>query len=125
MKITEDPRLHWYAARFNPTKRDPTGVVDGDTFNITLDLGDFIYVQKALRLYGINAPEMSTPEGKDAKAWAIGWAENHCPDGMFIVKTGLDPEGKYGRILGTVYAPDGACFNTDIVAAGHAVVYLP
>lgn len=121
-----DPRLYWYAAQLNPSKRDPTGVVDGDTMNAVVDLGAYVYVHKALRLYGINAPEMATQAGKDAKAWAVQWFQTHCPDGIFIMKSsGPDPEDKYGRLLATVYALDGAVYNVEIVAAGHAVVYLP
>lgn len=121
-----DSRLYWYTAWLNSSKRDPTGVVDGDTINAVVDLGAYTYVHKALRLYGINAPEMATQAGKDAKAWAIQWFQTHCPDSVFIINSnGPDPGDKYGRLLSTVYAPDGAVYNTDVVAAGHAVVYLP
>lgn len=121
-----DSRLYWYAAQLNPSKRDPTGVVDGDTMNAVVDLGAYVYVHKALRLYGINAPEMSTPAGKDAKVWANQWFQTHCPNGLFVIKSnGPDPEDKYGRLLATVYAPDGAVYNDDAVSTGHAVVYLP
>lgn len=120
-----DDRLYWYAGQLNPSTHQPTGVVDGDTVNSVIDFGAFIYVHKPIRMYGINAPEMATPEGKVSKQWAIAWFQTHCPDGIFVFKSALDPEDKYGRLLGTVYAPDGACFNDDIVAAGRAVVYLP
>lgn len=123
--MSADERLYWYAAQLNPTHRDPSGVVDGDTINAVVDFGAFIYVHKPLRMYGINAPEMSTPEGKLAKQWAIAWFVQHCPDSTFVMHSSLPPEDKYGRLLANVFASDGACFNYDIVAAGHAVVYLP
>lgn len=120
--------LYWYLATLNPSHRDPGGIVDGDTFNVVLDLGDYNYRHIALRLYGINAPEMSTQAGKDAKVWAISWFANNV-GGIsvpFILKSnGVDPEDKYGRLLATVYSPDGHCYNDEIVAAGHAVPYLP
>lgn len=125
MNITSDPRLHWYPAQLNPSAHSPTGVVDGDTVNSVVDFGAYIYVHKPLRLYGINAPELSTQAGQDAKTWAIQWYQTHCPVGQFIMKSALDPEDKYGRLLATVYAADGACYNDDIVAAGHAVPYFP
>jgi endonuclease YncB( thermonuclease family) len=118
--------LFWYGCVLNPSKRDPLGIVDGDTVNAIVDLGDYCYRHMALRLYGINAPEMKTQAGKDAKLWAIDWYQTNCPDGFFIIKSNdTDPEDKYGRLLATVYAPSGQCYNTDIVAAGHAVPYLP
>lgn len=117
--------LYWYAAKLEPTKRDPTGVVDGDTMHTVVDMGAYIYVHKPLRVYGVNAPEMSTADGKTAKQWAIDWFGRHCPGGVFVIHTGIDPEDKYGRLLATIYGPDGAVFNDDIVSTGHAIPYLP
>jgi endonuclease YncB( thermonuclease family) len=117
-----EEHLYWYAAVLQPTKRDVTGVVDGDTVHATLDMGDFIYRQKPLRLFGINAPEMSTEAGKISKAYSINWFQLHCAKGSFIMRSnGLDPEDKYGRLLATIYAPGGECLNDDLVNAGMAV----
>jgi micrococcal nuclease len=100
-------------------------VVDGDTMHVMVDLGMDIGVRTTLRVYGINAPEMATAEGKAAKTWAIAWFAENCPDGKFVIRTVKDKREKYGRYLATLVAPGGANFNEDIVAAGMAVVYLP
>lgn len=118
-----EDRLYWYAAELRPTKRDPLGVVDGDTFNVTIDFGCFTYIQKALRVANINAPEMSTDAGKAAKVWALAWMAAHAPDGGLIIHTHLDPSDKYGRVLAMVYSTDGHCYNDDIIAEGHAVPF--
>lgn len=115
--------MYEYTAWGIDTKRDPLGVVDGDTLNVGIDVGFEWSGRMTLRLYGINAPEMKTPEGKIAKLWAIDWFHQHCPDGRFIVNTIQDKTEKYGRYLAVVTAPDHAVFNNDIVAAGHAVIY--
>jgi endonuclease YncB( thermonuclease family) len=117
--------MYEYPAWGLNSDRDPLGIVDGDTMHVGVDLGLDIATQLTLRLYGINAPEMSTQAGRDAKAWAIGWFQTHCPDNKFTVRTVKDQREKFGRYLATVVAPDGANFNTDIVAAGHAVTYFP
>lgn len=114
-----------YLAWGVPSARDPLGVVDGDTMHVGVDLGLDVAINITLRLYGINAPEMSTQAGKDAKAWALEWFAQHCPDGQFVVQTVKDSREKYGRYLATVIAPDGHNYNMDIVAAGHAVPYFP
>lgn len=114
-----------YVASGDASDRDPLGVVDGDTMNLYIDKGLDEYRKLTVRCYGINAPEMSTQEGKDAKAWAIAWFQQHCPDGMFVLKTIKDNRDKYGRYLGIILAADGAVYNDDIVAAGHAVPYFP
>lgn len=105
--------------------RDPLGVVDGDTLNVGVDLGFAVAHNVTLRLFGINAPELSTQAGRDAKVWAIGWFAQHCPAGRFTVSTIKDDRDKYGRYLATVTAPDGAVFNDDVVAAGQAAPYFP
>jgi endonuclease YncB( thermonuclease family) len=117
--------MYEYTAWPLVTARDPLGVVDGDTLNVGVDLGMEVAMNTTLRMYGINAPELSTQAGKDAKRWAIAWFGQHCPTGQFTIQTVKDKTEKYGRYLATVIAPDGAVFNTDIVAAGHAVVYFP
>lgn len=114
--------LFWYAARLQPTNRDVTGVVDGDTMHVTIDFGFYLYTQKAMRVANINAPELSTPAGQAAKQYAIQWFQVHAPMG-FYVHTHLDPQDKYGRILAMIYAPSGECYNEDIVNAGMAVPY--
>ena len=117
--------MYEYVAWGIETTRDPLGVVDGDTLNVGVDLGLDVAHNITLRLYGINAPELTTPEGKTAKIWAIQWFQTHCPNNQFTVQTVKDQREKYGRYLADVFAPDGANFNADIVAAGHAVPYFP
>lgn len=117
--------MYTYTAWGLDSARDPLGIVDGDTMHVGIDLGLDVAIHITLRLYGINAPEMGTTEGKTAKQWAIGWFQTHCPDNTFTVQTVKDRREKYGRYLATILAPDGANFNTDVVAAGHAVPYFP
>ena len=42
-------------------------VVDGDTVILKVDFGFRVFAESPFRLWGINCPEMSTPEGKLAK----------------------------------------------------------
>jgi endonuclease YncB( thermonuclease family) len=100
--------------------------VDGDTIHAGIDLGCDVATTQTLRFYGINAPEMSTPEGKVAAAWVQGWFTAHAPDGKFILKTTKDKREKFGRYLATVVSSDGLHnLNEEIVAAGMAVPYFP
>jgi endonuclease YncB( thermonuclease family) len=99
-----------------------TKVVDGDTFHVGIDLGLDIATFQTVRFAGLNAPEMSTPEGKEVKAWVETWLAEHCPNGRFILRTVKDHREKYGRYLGTIVAPDGAVLNDDLLSTGRAVV---
>src|SRR5881397_1390266 len=98
-----------------------TKFVDGDTIHCGIDLGMDVATQQTLRFYGINAPEMSTAEGKVSAAWVQGWFTAHAPDGRFILRTTKNKKEKYGRYLATVVSLDGLHnLNEEIVAAGMA-----
>jgi micrococcal nuclease len=56
-------RIHIYQAKI-------VEVVDGDTFDLMIDLGFNTFTHQRMRLYGIDAPEMRTQAGKDL-AWNL------------------------------------------------------
>lgn len=114
-----------YDAWLRSTPHEPLGIVDGDTIYCGIDLGCNVAVNENIRLYGVNAPEIRTPEGKVAKQWVTDWFKQHCSNGRFVLATQLDKTEKFGRLLGDVYAADGAHLNADLVAAGMAVPYFP
>ena len=43
-------------------------VIDGDTVDLLIDLGFGVHVKERCRLYGIDAPEMPTEAGRNAKS---------------------------------------------------------
>jgi micrococcal nuclease len=79
-------------------------VVDGDTVELMIDLGFDTSRKERFRLYGIDAPEMNTAEGKEAKAWLIGVLG---PYGAIYVQTiqlsTKAKRDKYGRFLAVLY----------------------
>lgn len=91
-------------------------VVDGDTFKANVDLGFRVSINEKFRMIGINAPEMNTDAGKQAKdflAQQIAGAE------IEMIVHGQD---KYGRWLATVYkGPQN--INQLMIDSGHAVEY--
>lgn len=92
-------------------------IVDGDTVDVEIDLGLDVKIKTRLRLYGINAPERFTEEGKKV----IERLESLIPAGTEIfVKTIKDKKEKYGRYLGIIYAGD-LCINDLLVNEGLAV----
>ncbi len=94
-------------------------VVDGDTLRMQLDLGWHITYTTRVRIAHINAPELSTPEGIRARAYAQTLLEPGVE--CTLISTGLD---KYGRPLGIVILPgmEGKDFGQAMLDAGHAVV---
>lgn len=79
-------------------------VVDGDTLELCIDLGFGVGKIERVRLFGINTPEMSTPEGRDCKEKV---------NGLLLLKPLMaitfknerkeDRKDKYGRYLAIIY----------------------
>jgi micrococcal nuclease len=91
-------------------------VVDGDTLDLELDLGVETFRKLRVRLDGLDAPEIRTPEGKVAKAWLVEYL-SHMPT-TFTVDTIKDKKEKYGRYLVRI-----GQLNEDMIAAGMAKPY--
>src|ERR1700712_4225515 len=79
---------------------------DGDTLHLEVDLGLDIDTKLTVRLYGLNAPELSTPEGKAALVWVQQWFTANAPTGKCVLHTIKDHREKYGRYLGVVLSAD-------------------
>lgn len=94
---------------------------DGDTITMRLDLGHRIWHDVTVRLAGLDAPELRTPEGDAAKIWVTTWFATY--HGPYIVHTIKDRSDKYGRLLATVVAEDGHSLTADLLADGIARVY--
>ena len=110
-------------------------VIDGDTVDVTVDLGFSIMYDCRIRLKGINAPESRTKDLKEKVKGIAAKERLHelLEDEELIIRTHLDKKGKYGRILGIIYTPcnpwlssdDEVCINQVMVNEGHAVEYNP
>lgn len=104
-------------------KATVTRVVDGDTIDCDLDLGFSTFLKKKrIRLSGINAPESRT---RNLKEKALGLAAKERLKELCGEEVVLDSEGtgKFGRILGVLYTPDGENINQKLVDEGHARLY--
>jgi endonuclease YncB( thermonuclease family) len=93
-------------------------IIDADTVEFTIDLGFKTYMRMNLRLAGIDAPEMKTQEGKDAKAWL----EGQLPIGHEVTLSVYKAPDKYGRYLPYV-TYNGLDINQELIKSGHAVEY--
>jgi len=103
-------------------------IVDGDTIDVTLDLGFDIQLKGRIRFAGINAPESRTrdavekEQGLAAKRYVEDWTS--ALENKVIIQTTLDDKGKYGRILGRILNDEGECLNDEMVSLGHATPYF-
>ncbi len=98
-------------------------VVDGDTVVVAIDAGFRISVTHAVRLSDVNAPEMSTPEGRPAKDFVTAWCDVLTGEWPFTLEChGPDSRDKYGRWVGDILKGEES-LSAALLAAGQAVPY--
>jgi len=103
-------------------------IVDGDTIDVTLDLGFDILLNQRVRLAGIDSPEKRTRNklekrlGLDATEWLTNKLHNATTT---VIKTSIDGSmGKYGRVLGWLFInDDDVSLNDLMITEGYAWVY--
>ena len=107
-------------------------VVDGDTIDVTIDLGFDLYKKERVRVAGIDTPEKRTRDleekalGIDATNWLKEKLESTLAgDDELSVRTELvGGVGKYGRLLGWLYIGDAdLSLNEQMIAEGYAWSY--
>ena len=107
-------------------------VLDGDTIDVTIDLGFDLYKKERVRVAGVDTPEKRT---KDDEEKALGYdATNWLQDKLegaiageddLIIRTELvGGVGKYGRLLGWLYIGDAeVSLNEQMIEEGYAWAY--
>lgn len=103
--------------RYNAVVR---AVHDGDSLSLDVDLGFGTWIRgRAFRLFGINAPELGTRAGKDARAYLLGLLPVGTPVELESIKDRPDKYG--GRYLGIIRINGLVSVNDLLVKEGHAV----
>ena len=104
-------------------------VLDGDTIDVTIDLGFDLYKKERVRVAGVDTPEKRTRNleekalGIDATNWLKAkLAEAITGDDELTIRTELSGGiGKYGRLLGWLYIGDGdVSLNEEMIKLGYA-----
>ena len=103
-------------------------IVDGDTIDVTIDLGFSININQRVRVAGIDSPEKRTRDaaekalGIDATEWMTKRLEK-APE--LIIKTAVEGSmGKYGRGLGWLFVgEEDVSLNEQMINEGFAWKY--
>ena len=107
-------------------------VVDGDTIDVTIDLGFDLSKKERVRVAGVDTPEKRTRDleekalGYDATNWLKEKLEGAVAgDDDLIIRTELvGGVGKYGRLLGWLYIGDSlVSLNEEMIEEGYAWAY--
>ena len=107
-------------------------VVDGDTIDVTIDLGFDLYKKERVRVAGVDTPEKRTRnlEEKELGIHATNWLKEKLDgaisgDDDLVIRTELvGGVGKYGRLLGWLYIGDSELsLNEQMITEGYAWAY--
>jgi micrococcal nuclease len=101
-------------------------VIDGDTIDVTIDLGFGIFVSKRIRLYGIDTPESRTKNKLEKQAGLL--AKERLK--KLVMNKDLAIEvvaegGKFGRLVGNIYIEGTSkSINEVLIKEGYARQYF-
>ena len=107
-------------------------VLDGDTIDVTIDLGFDLFKKERVRIAGVDTPEKRTRNleekalGLDATEWLKDKLEGAIDgDDDLVIRTELvGGVGKYGRLLGWLYIGDATVsLNEKMIDQGYAWAY--
>ena len=107
-------------------------VLDGDTIDVTIDLGFDLFKKERVRIAGVDTPEKRTRNleekalGIDATNWLKDKLESTLSgDDELSIRTELvGGVGKYGRLLGWLYVgEDTVSLNELMITEGYAHAY--
>ena len=108
-------------------------VVDGDTIDVTIDLGFDLYKKERVRIAGVDTPEKRTRHleekalGLDATYWMKKQLDDTIKgDDELIIRNELKGgTGKYRRLLGWLYVgEDTVSLNEKMITEGYAWAYV-
>lgn len=103
---------------------DVLRVVDGDTVDLRLDVGFYMTGALRFRFYGIDTPELRSPDPEErakaveARGFVVQWAGAHATD----LEAHTHKADSFGRWLVELECVScGARLNDALLAAGYAV----
>ncbi len=116
---------YWRRARL-------TRVIDGDTIQVTVDLGYYMYAEHRVRLLGLNTPELNDHDpavrarARAATQYTTAWLNEHGahasrPDWPLAMRT--EKADAFGRFLADIECDEGHSLNADLLASGNAVPF--
>ena len=107
-------------------------VLDGDTIDVTIDLGFDLFKKERVRIAGVDTPEKRTRNleekalGIDATEWLKARLNDTIKgDDELLIRTELvGGVGKYGRLLGWLYIGESSIsINEQMITEGYAWEY--
>jgi micrococcal nuclease len=80
-------------------------VIDGDTFDVVVDLGMRIMLTERIRLFGVDTPERGHADWAAARSFTAQFLYDSPSEWPLLIRT-IKPKDKYGRWLAQVFQGD-------------------
>jgi micrococcal nuclease len=100
--------------------------LDGDTVDLSIDLGFNLFMNMRCRLFGLNCPEVHSKDKSEKKRGlaAKAFSESLAPVGSVVsVESHKSGAEKFGRWLATVTNDSGKAVNAELIKAHHAMAW--
>lgn len=112
-------------------KATVTRVVDGDTLDLSIDLGFSVSIAIRARLAGVDTPETYGVKkdsseylrGAAATEFVENWLASEGGYKTVTVRSRKNTTGKYGRWIVEVFDEDDRSLNEALLESGHAAPY--
>jgi endonuclease YncB( thermonuclease family) len=100
-------------------------VIDGDTFEARAEVWPDIHVTVAVRVAGIDAPELHArcAREREAAVSARALLAGALPPGAAVLLTRIAHDKYAGRVIAEVWLPDGRAAAPLLLGAGLAAAY--
>lgn len=111
------------AASFGPYRAVVRHHVDGDTYDVLIDLGWNEFRYASVRLLGCDTPETNRLATREAGRASLAFVREQMPVGArVLLHTEKDPDS-FGRYLALITLEDGRDLTDLLIESGHAVPY--
>ncbi len=98
----------------------PVRVIDGDTVDLTVDVGFRHFTTQRFRLLGVNTPERGKTDYDTARNFTVEWLFEL--SGEWPLQIESKKSDSFGRWLVTIYNKNFECLNEELISKGW--VYL-
>lgn len=98
-------------------KAEVIRVIDGDTYEVAVDLGFHVHTIQHLRLEGINTPELNTPGGRNAKLFVESVLRVYGT--TVTVRTKKTFAMTFNRYIAYIELSDGESMGAKLTEAGY------
>ena len=116
------PSLFLYKAKPMPTSRHSLGVIDGDTLDLTVDLGFRLYTDVRVRLAGVDTPELrkQTADGQHFKDLCHHWIASRLHRSPWPLVIETEKADSFGRWIAKVRDLTNSCLSEYLISEGAA-----